>query len=97
MVELVDTPDLGSGIERCGGSSPPLGTKIKKTAMRGLFCARRGREPPGFDGATEGAEMGRRAASVRRTLGVPAQNQSSPRHQLVSQVAIHQFLADRPK
>lgn len=25
MVELVDTPDLGSGIERCGGSSPLLG------------------------------------------------------------------------
>ena len=23
MVELVDTPDLGSGAERCGGSSPP--------------------------------------------------------------------------
>ncbi len=26
MVELVDTPDLGSGAARCGGSSPLLGT-----------------------------------------------------------------------
>ena len=26
MVELVDTPDLGSGAERCGGSSPPSRT-----------------------------------------------------------------------
>jgi hypothetical protein len=25
-VELVDTPDLGSGAERCGGSSPPSRT-----------------------------------------------------------------------
>ena len=25
VVELVDTPDLGSGAERCGGSSPLLG------------------------------------------------------------------------
>ncbi len=25
MVELVDTPDLGSGAARCGGSSPLLG------------------------------------------------------------------------
>ena len=27
VVELVDTPDLGSGAERCGGSSPPSRTK----------------------------------------------------------------------
>ena len=27
MVELVDTPDLGSGAERCEGSSPSEGTK----------------------------------------------------------------------
>ncbi len=26
VVELVDTPDLGSGAERCGGSSPPSRT-----------------------------------------------------------------------
>ena len=26
MVELVDTPDLGSGIARCAGSSPVPGT-----------------------------------------------------------------------
>ena len=25
-MELVDTPDLGSGAERCGGSSPPSRT-----------------------------------------------------------------------
>ena len=29
MVELVDTPDLGSGAERCGGSSPPSRTKYR--------------------------------------------------------------------
>ncbi len=27
MVELVDTPDLGSGAARRGGSSPSIGTK----------------------------------------------------------------------
>ena len=26
MAELVDAPDLGSGVERRGGSSPPPGT-----------------------------------------------------------------------
>jgi hypothetical protein len=26
MAELVDAPDLGSGIERCAGSSPVPGT-----------------------------------------------------------------------
>ena len=36
MVELVDTPDLGSGAARCGGSSPLLGKK--KGLSRGLFC-----------------------------------------------------------
>ncbi|SUZ71014.1 uncharacterized protein METZ01_LOCUS23868, partial [marine metagenome] len=29
VVELVDTPDLGSGAERCGGSSPPSRTKYQ--------------------------------------------------------------------
>ena len=53
VVELVDTHDSGSCAERCGGSSPPLGTKIRKTAYRGLFCGRRGRGPPGFEGATQ--------------------------------------------
>tara|TARA_Y100000768_G_scaffold215591_1_gene162488 strand:- start:111 stop:236 length:126 start_codon:yes stop_codon:yes gene_type:complete len=28
VVELVDTPDLGSGAERCGGSSPLIRTKL---------------------------------------------------------------------
>ncbi len=27
VAELVDAPDLGSGAERCGGSSPPFRTK----------------------------------------------------------------------
>ncbi len=27
MAELVDAPDLGSGAERCGGSSPPFRTR----------------------------------------------------------------------
>ena len=26
VAELVDAPDLGSGAERCGGSSPPFRT-----------------------------------------------------------------------
>ena len=29
VVELVDTPDLGSGAARCGGSSPLIRTNIK--------------------------------------------------------------------
>ena len=29
MVELVDTPDLGSGAARCAGSSPVMGTKLE--------------------------------------------------------------------
>ena len=28
VAELADAPDLGSGTERCGGSSPPFRTKI---------------------------------------------------------------------
>jgi hypothetical protein len=28
VAKLVDAPDLGSGAERCGGSSPFLGTMI---------------------------------------------------------------------
>ena len=28
VVELVDTPDLGSGAARCGGSSPSARTKV---------------------------------------------------------------------
>jgi hypothetical protein len=27
VAELVDAPDLGSGAERCGGSSPPFRTR----------------------------------------------------------------------
>ena len=27
VAELADAPDLGSGTERCGGSSPPFRTK----------------------------------------------------------------------
>jgi hypothetical protein len=37
VVELVDTPDLGSGIARCGGSSPPLGTKKGDRILRSFF------------------------------------------------------------
>ena len=33
VVELVDTPDLGSGAERCGGSSPPSRTKKYQKLM----------------------------------------------------------------
>ena len=29
VVELVDTPDLGSGAERCGGSSPLIRTNFR--------------------------------------------------------------------
>ena len=34
-VEMVDKPDLGSGAERRGGSSPPTRTSTKKAAFRG--------------------------------------------------------------
>ena len=35
MAELADAPDLGSGTERCGGSSPPFRTteQIMKTEL----------------------------------------------------------------
>ena len=36
VVKLVDTPDLGSGAERCAGSSPSIRTKVS-LAQRGLF------------------------------------------------------------
>ena len=29
VAELVDAPDLGSGTERCGGSSPPFRTMLR--------------------------------------------------------------------
>ena len=32
VAELVDAPDLGSGIERCGGSSPFARTSRKREA-----------------------------------------------------------------
>ena len=34
MAELVDAPDLGSGAERCGGSSPPFRT----TRLQAASC-----------------------------------------------------------
>ena len=36
MAELVDAPDLGSGVERRGGSSPPPGTTFVLTCLVGL-------------------------------------------------------------
>ena len=38
MVELVDTPDLGSGVARLGGSSPFARTRVGKPPLpRWLF------------------------------------------------------------
>jgi hypothetical protein len=34
VVELVDTPDLGSGAERCGGSSPLIRTKFQSLVIK---------------------------------------------------------------
>lgn len=39
VVKLVDTPDLGSGAERCGGSSPFLGIQRLKTYVFSLFLS----------------------------------------------------------
>jgi hypothetical protein len=36
MAELVDAPDLGSGIERCAGSSPVSGTPLILKTMNEL-------------------------------------------------------------
>jgi hypothetical protein len=33
VVELVDTPDLGSGAERCAGSSPSIRTKKREVLL----------------------------------------------------------------
>ena len=39
MAELVDAPDLGSGIERCEGSSPLGGTTCKRNErLRRYIC-----------------------------------------------------------
>ncbi len=38
VVELVDTPDLGSGAARCVGSSPILGTRTALPVLQGLLC-----------------------------------------------------------
>ena len=42
MAELVDAPDLGSGVERRGGSSPPPCTPIKRRVIErdGQFSGR---------------------------------------------------------
>ncbi len=37
VAELADAPDLGSGTERCGGSSPPFRTKRLYFELRALF------------------------------------------------------------
>ena len=39
VVELVDTPDLGSGAERCGGSSPLSRTTLL-TKVAGIVSQR---------------------------------------------------------
>ncbi len=39
MVELVDTPDLGSGAARCVGSSPILGNTPEKFPEMGVSSA----------------------------------------------------------
>ena len=36
VAELVDAPDLGSGAERCGGSSPPFRTKLYDITERSV-------------------------------------------------------------
>jgi aminoglycoside phosphotransferase (APT) family kinase protein len=41
MVELVDTPDLGSGAVRCGGSSPLLGTSSEIFPKIAVFIEQR--------------------------------------------------------
>jgi hypothetical protein len=35
VAELADAPDLGSGTERCGGSSPPFRTTEQRLEIRG--------------------------------------------------------------
>ena len=48
VVKLVDTPDLGSGAVRCGGSSPSTRTKKKPFEIRRvfLFISSANRESP---------------------------------------------------
>lgn len=40
VAELADAPDLGSGTERCGGSSPPFRTIEQKAEIRDQKSAR---------------------------------------------------------
>jgi hypothetical protein len=37
VAKLVDAPDLGSGIERCGGSSPFARTSLASFGRAGLI------------------------------------------------------------
>jgi hypothetical protein len=39
VAELADAPDLGSGTERCGGSSPPFRTKEVVSNQFSVFCS----------------------------------------------------------
>ena len=95
-MELVDTPDLGSGIERCGGSSPPLGTKKIKTALCGLFLC-----PAGDENEVRRSDI-RSGDGVTRSVSPKDFERSSsnpipPGHLFNSQVAIHQLLENDPK
>ena len=42
MAELVDAPDLGSGFERSGGSSPPSRTTINSVRIGSLWSPTKG-------------------------------------------------------
>ena len=96
VVELVDTHDSESCAARCGGSSPPLGTKKSDRFMRSFFV------PSGRD------ENEVRRSDIRSEDGVTrsvspkdfersSSNPISPGHQFDSQVAIHQLLENYPK
>ena len=74
MVELVDTPVLGTGIARCGGSSPlsRTGNVDVKTNVLAfyIFCANEDSKDGGCEADSEGivAESGSRVLSVKRLV-----------------------------
>ena len=90
VVELVDTHDSESCAARCGGSSPPLGTKKEDRFMRSFFVTS-GRDENDVRRSDISSGEGQRAALGQR----PERSESiPPGHQFKSQVAVNKLLED---
>src|SRR3546814_12641416 len=70
VAELVDAPDLGSGIARCGGSSPFARTRFVVRTRRTSDSSKQGLRPnAGCRDVERGAETRLDVDPVRKNLG----------------------------